>query len=161
MNTHQSISNNILETEIISLHNLQMLLMMIKMNNKTMMKMNKNMMTMLAKNQKSPNLQKNKNLNKRKSKKLPQTKKLTQKKMINDPLFSLLLFFQEKLISFLNAITKDIRCKMKLTLKNINQIKIQIIPKLTCLTNNKFCLALSVINIMNKCLCFLVYTILV
>lgn len=138
-----------------------MLLMMIKMNNKTMMKMNKNMMTMLAKNQKSPNLQKNKNSNKRKSKKLPQTKKLTQKKMINDPLFSLILFFQEKLISFLNAITKDIRCKMKLTLKNINQIKIQILPKLTCQTNNKFFLALNVINIMSKCLCFLVCTILV
>ena len=75
--------------------------MMIKMTNKKMTKMNKIMMMTLVKNKKSPNLQKNKNLKKRKSKKPPQTKKLTQKKMINDPSFSLLLFFQEKLIPFL------------------------------------------------------------
>lgn len=75
--------------------------MMIKMNNKKMTKMNKIMMMTLVKNKKSPNLQRNKNLKKRKSKKPPQTIKLTQKKMINDPSFSLLLFFQEKLIPFL------------------------------------------------------------
>lgn len=158
MSTHQLTSKNISRIETTSLHSLQMLLMMIKMTNKKMTKMNKNMMMTLVKNKKRPNLQRNKNSKKRKSKKLPQTKKLTQKKMINDPLFLLSLFFRENL-SFLNIMTKDIRCKMKLTLKNINQIKIQIIAKLTCLTNNKFCHALSAINIMNKCLCFPVCTI--
>ena len=43
----------------------------------------------------------------------------------------------------------------------ISDIKIQIRTKLTCLTNNKFCLVLNVTNIMNKCLCCLVFMILV